>query len=347
MANPYPRPTFDEEQAVLDQGFYPIAGLDEAGRGPLAGPVVAGAVAFTRHFNPPWLNLVRDSKDMTPKQREYLFSLVEATGVAWATGVVDAQEVDEIGIVGATRRAMLLAVRGLPEPPTFLLIDALPLPESGVPFKALVKGDRRSFSIAAASVMAKVIHDRIMVEEDTRYPGYGFASHKGYPTRSHLEHLLRLGPSPIHRRSFGPVRALLEGRPPAPNYRGLLGGSGEREARRHLEEAGYTILDTNFRCPYGEVDIVALHGECVVFLEVRTRSSNAFGSPEESVTPAKRRRLIATAETYLQSKDNLPQQWRIDLVAIETDLRGRTLRLDIIENAVTAQTDQAGLPSRF
>ncbi len=102
-----------------------------------------------------------------------------------------------------------------------------------------------------------------------------------------------------------------------------------------MEESGYTILDTNFHCPYGEVDIVALQRECLVFLEVRTRSGSAFGSPEESITPAKRRRLIATAEAFIQSRDDLPQQWRIDLVAIEVDRRGRTVRMDIVENAVT------------
>jgi ribonuclease HII len=336
MAPSSPPPTFAEELALHSQGYHLIAGIDEAGRGPLAGPVVAGAVVLPTGFNPPWLTAVRDSKQLTPRQRDTLFSCIQEAGIAWASGVVSPQEVDSLGIVPATRKAMLLAVQHLPARPGFLLIDALPLPQSGTPFKAIIKGDQLCLSIAAASIVAKVTRDRIMVEEDARYPGYAFAVHKGYPTRAHLEHLQRLGPCPIHRRSFAPVRALLDGNIVRPTHRRKLGELGERAARGYIERMGFTVLDTNFRCLYGEVDIVALDGGSLVFLEVRTRSSNALGGPEESITANKERRLIATAETYIQSRADLPLQWRIDLVAVDVDRRGRITRIERTENAVSS-----------
>ena len=113
-----------------------------------------------------------------------------------------------------------------------------------------------------------------------------------------------------------------------------LGAAGERAARGYLESRGYAILETNFRCPYGEVDIIAQEGDCLVFLEVRTKSGGGFGSPEESITPDKERKLIATAETYMQSRAGLPEQWRIDLVAVDVDGRGRITRIELMENAV-------------
>ena len=191
--------------------------------------------------------------------------------------MVSSQEVDSLGIVPATRKAMLMAVQQLPTQPDFLLIDALPLSQSGTPFKAIVKGDQRCLSIAAGSIVAKVTRDRIMIEEDVRYPGYAFAINKGYPTRAHMEHLQRLGPCPIHRRSFAPVRDLLDGGIVRDAHNTRLGELGEKAARGYIERTGFTVLDTNFHCPYGEVDIIALEGDSLVFLEVKTRSSNALG----------------------------------------------------------------------
>ena len=205
-------PTLDEEIALLALGHQAVAGVDEAGRGPLAGPVVAGAVVLPVDFRPSWLDGVRDSKLLNSRQREGLFHHIRESGIAWAYGVVSSEDVDALGIAPATREAMLRAIRGLPEPPGFLLIDAVKLPESGVPYKAIVKGDRKCLSIAAASIVAKVTRDRLMTEEDARHPGYGFAAHKGYPTREHLARLRSLGPCPIHRRSFAPVRAAEDAR---------------------------------------------------------------------------------------------------------------------------------------
>jgi ribonuclease HII len=211
MGVSFPPPTFVEESVLYRQGYRLIAGIDEAGRGPLAGPVVAGAVIFPDDFNPPWLNGIRDSKQLSPGRRDKLFSCIQESGIAWGSGVVSHQDIDSLGIVPATRKAMILAMQHLPERPDFLLVDALPISQSGMAFKAIIKGDQRSLSIAAASIVAKVTRDRIMVEEDLTYPGYDFALHKGYPTRAHMESLQRLGPCPIHRRSFAPVRALVDG----------------------------------------------------------------------------------------------------------------------------------------
>lgn len=250
--------------------------------------------------------------------------------------MVSSQEVDSLGIVPATRKAMLMAVQQLPTQPDFLLIDAMPLPQGGTPFKAIVKGDQRCLSIAAGSIVAKVTRDRIMIEEDVRYPGYAFAINKGYPTRTHMEHLQQLGPCPIHRRSFAPVRDLLGGGIVGNAHSRKLGELGEKAARGYIERTGFTVLDTNFHCPFGEIDIIALEGDSLVFLEVKTRSSNALGSPEESITPGKSRRLIAAAETYLQSRTDLPSHWRIDVVAVDVDRKGRITRIERIENAVSS-----------
>mgnify|MGYP001359979168 CR=1 FL=1 len=202
-------PTFDEEIALRRQGCKLIAGIDEAGRGPLAGPVVAAAVIIPDSFNASWLSDIRDSKQLKPQQREVLFSYMQDTEIVLSYGLTSSREIDDIGIVAATRKAMLLAVQQLSNRPDFLLVDALPIPQSGIPFKSIIKGDQRCISIAAASIVAKVTRDRIMLEEDIRYPGYGFAVHKGYPTRTHIKHLERLGPCQIHRRSFSPVKAII------------------------------------------------------------------------------------------------------------------------------------------
>jgi ribonuclease HII len=330
-----PPPTFAEELALYAQGYHLIAGIDEVGRGPLAGPLVAAAVVLPLNFNLPWLSGVRDSKQITPRQREAVFSNIQESGLDWATGTVHPQEVDSIGITAATKKAMLQAVLLLPQRPRFLLIDAITLPESGILHKAIIRGDQICLSIAAASIVAKVTRDRMMVEEDLRYPGYGFAAHKGYHTRAHLKHLQRLGPSPIHRRSFAPVKAIADGKVPETAYNKRLGDAGEVAARGYLERKGYNILDTNFRCPDGEVDIVARKGDCLVFLEVRTRSGKGFGRPEKSITPEKGRMLIATAETYIQSRTDLPPDLRIDLVGVDVDRRGRITRIEQTENAVS------------
>ena len=201
-------PTLDEEARLQARGFRLVAGVDEVGRGALAGPVVAAAVILPLGVDFPWLGSVRDSKQLSPKKRERVFDLVQRAGIPFGLGSVPHATIDEVGIVQATRMAMAQAVDSLPSRPDFLLIDALSLPEVDLPQKGIIRGDRLSFSIACASIMAKVSRDRQMTEFDGVYPGYGLARHKGYGTRQHLQCLGRLGPCAIHRRSFAPVAGL-------------------------------------------------------------------------------------------------------------------------------------------
>lgn len=212
-------PTIRLERELYGQGFRYIAGVDEVGRGPLAGPVVAAAVIFPPRFwaeeVPSQLLTLKDSKLMTPRGRERLYSLiVSIPDVEIGIGLCSHRVIDEIGIVEATGRAMIRAIERLTVKPDFILIDGKRLPHFSNPACFIVKGDRLCFTIAAASVVAKVIRDRIMIRFDKIYSGYGFAQHKGYPTIQHLKALSRLGPSPIHRYRFAPIAALPKSRPP-------------------------------------------------------------------------------------------------------------------------------------
>jgi len=198
------------ERDYWAQGYVHVAGLDEAGRGAWAGPVVAAAVilpADDPHLAE-HLDGVRDSKQLTPARREVLYQVIHRVAWAVGVGVVPPARIDEIGIVPATRQAMREALAQLTPPPQALLIDALSLPRVSLPQRSLVKGDAFCLSIAAASIIAKVYRDRLMVELDQQYPGYGFARHKGYGTPQHRAALLALGASPVHRHSYAPVRRL-------------------------------------------------------------------------------------------------------------------------------------------
>jgi len=204
-------PSFIEEQLLEAQGYRRIAGVDEAGRGALAGPVVAAAVILPRGVNTPWLNEVRDSKQLTPAKRELLFNLINETAVAVGIGATAHELIDKMGIVAATRLAMKEAVELLSPQPESLLIDYMRLPEVELPQKGITNGDDLCYSIACASIIAKVARDRLMVTFDRVYPGYGLARHKGYGTREHFARLVKLGPCPIHRRTFRPVKQIVQG----------------------------------------------------------------------------------------------------------------------------------------
>ncbi|MCA9897471.1 MAG: ribonuclease HII [Anaerolineales bacterium] len=197
------------ETAVSQQhNLTHIAGIDEAGRGALAGPVVAAAVILPLNDQiATLLNGVNDSKQLTAKKRESLFELICQHALAYGIGQQPASVIDEIGILPANKLAMATAVAQLTHAPQFLLIDGrIRLPQLNIPQKAIVRGDSQSLSIAAASILAKVTRDRLMIEMDQQFPRYGFAQHKGYGTQQHRDAIAQHGPCPQHRHSFAPIR---------------------------------------------------------------------------------------------------------------------------------------------
>ncbi|UCB44233.1 MAG: ribonuclease HII [Dehalococcoidales bacterium] len=191
------------------QGYCRVAGVDEVGRGPLAGPVVAAAVILPSDFDATWLGLVRDSKQLTGLTREFLYRHILEAALSVSVGMCDSRTIDRRGIVAATRLAMKSAVDQLQPPAESLLIDYMTLPDIRLPQKPITHGDGLCLSIACASIVAKVTRDHLMVEVDDAYPGYGFRKHKGYGTPEHFTCLRRLGPCPVHRRSFRPVRDMV------------------------------------------------------------------------------------------------------------------------------------------
>ncbi len=203
-------PSFTEEKALEAQGYQYIAGIDEVGRGALAGPVVAAAVILPGHIDAPWLDQIRDSKQLTPAKRQLLFPQIREIAISIGIGIIHNEVIDTQGIIKATRLAMKSAIDQLSPPAQSLLIDYMRLPDVSLPQKGIKNGDSLCFSIACASIVAKVTRDRLMIKLDKVHPGYGLAQHKGYGTREHLICLRKLGPSPIHRRSFQPVKTIIE-----------------------------------------------------------------------------------------------------------------------------------------
>jgi ribonuclease HII len=194
---------FSRERALRARGFLLVAGVDEAGRGPLAGPVVAAAVILPEDFA---LDGLTDSKKVSAPQREKFYAILTASAeILWAVAKASVEEIDRLNILRATHLAMARAIEALPRRPDHALVDGLPVRDLPVDHTALVEGDSLSLSIAAASIVAKVTRDRLMVELDAQYPQYGFARHKGYGVREHIEALRKHGPCPAHRRTFAPV----------------------------------------------------------------------------------------------------------------------------------------------
>jgi ribonuclease HII len=202
-------PLFSDQLAsgALNRAGLLVCGVDEAGRGPLAGPVSAAAVILDPANPIPGLN---DSKKLSEKQRDKLAPLIRERALAWSVAWASAEEIDEFNILQATLLAMKRAVLTLPIPPQLVLVDGLYCPQTGIRSEAIVKGDSKEASISAASILAKTARDALMLQLDAQYPQYGLAIHKGYPTAAHLEALREYGVTPIHRKSFKPVRLLIE-----------------------------------------------------------------------------------------------------------------------------------------
>jgi ribonuclease HII len=198
------RPDLRYERRLWKEGIEAVAGVDEAGVGPMAGPVVAAAVVFSPET---FIKGVHDSKQLTHERREELFTPIRERAIAVGVGMASVLEIDRLNIYWATMLASKRALSALGLSPRHVLVDGRLIPGLELPQTRIVGGDRKSFCIAAASIIAKVTRDRMMVAYDEQYPGYGFAQHKGYCTNDHMEQLRELGPSPIHRRSFWPVAA--------------------------------------------------------------------------------------------------------------------------------------------
>jgi ribonuclease HII len=206
-----PKPNLAFELTLWDEGINLIAGIDEAGRGAWAGPVYAAAVIFPKDQNLlVSLSGIDDSKKLTPTKRNECACRIKKAALAWQIGSASSIEIDQIGILPATRLAMNRAVLGLSVQPQHLLIDFITLPEIILPQTSIVKGDARSLSIASASILAKTSRDEVMVYLTKDYPGYGFEQHKGYGTAQHQRMITHLGPSPIHRLSFKPLKTYFQ-----------------------------------------------------------------------------------------------------------------------------------------
>ncbi len=297
---------FEEEAAA--RGFTVVCGVDEAGRGPLAGDVFAGACILPRDFD---LTGLDDSKKLSEKKRDALYERIRA-GAVCATGRASAGEIDRLNILNAAMLAMHRAIDALEVRPQFALVDGDRLRGFDIPARCIVKGDGRSASIAAASILAKVERDRYMIEMAKLYPGYGFEKHKGYPTRAHYEAIAAHGPCEIHRTSF--LRTLDRHTGEAQTSAGR-GRYGEDAAVRYLEGLGWTVLERNFRTRTGEIDIVARDGETVVFVEVKERRDAHVHSGMDAVTPGKIRRLREAADTWF-SERHVQAPGRFDVLEV-------------------------------
>ena len=289
-----------------------IAGIDEAGRGPLAGPVVAAAVILDPDRP---IDRLADSKLLSAKRREALYGLILDRALAVGIGEAQRAEIDRLNILRATEAAMQRAVERLPRKPQHLIIDGQRIHLNHPSQETIVDGDQSEPAISAASIVAKVHRDHLMVQYHSVYPPYGFDRHKGYGTPAHLEALVSHGACPIHRQSFRPVR------PHLPRWRELngiaqLGVLGEQLAAGHLIEQGYTIEDLNVRVAHtGELDIVARLGAATVFCEVKSGVPGEWGEPRERVGTVKRDRIMAAAQRYCVEK-GIDTEVRFDVISV-------------------------------
>lgn len=314
------------EQKLHAKGYQRVAGIDEAGRGPLAGPVAAAAVVLGNDI-PEGLN---DSKKISESRREELFEALTNSDCDFGVGFVDQFEIDRINILQATVLAMKRAIGALKHPPEYLLVDGKYLPDFIYPASAITQGDAKCQSIAAASIIAKVSRDRIMKQIHTFFPDYGFAKHKGYGTKQHLDAILRHGPTPIHRLTFGGVREHL---PKLRSQRKALGKWGEDYACLHLWQKGATMVHRNFHASNdAELDIVVMLNGSLRFIEVKTGYTRDFSNPEEWVDSKKQEKIYQASEYFLYKHKNfqdIPCQF--DLAAIEVN-NGKT-KVRYYENA--------------
>lgn len=296
------------ERECYQKGYTLVAGVDEVGRGPLAGPVVAAAVILPQNHI---IAGIDDSKKLTAKKREELCAIIKKEAVAWAVGVVSHERIDEINILQATYEAMREAIAKLNIPPQYILADAVTIPQIEIPQKGIVKGDAKSMSIGAASIVAKVTRDAMMEELDKVYPNYDFASNKGYGSQKHLAGIAQHGLCDIHRRSF--VKNLVQ---KTETQNKEKGNQGEFLAVKQMQKLGYRIIEQNYRSQYGEIDIIAEKDDVLVFTEVKFRKGTKTGLPAEAVDWNKQQHIIETAKAYLAEQDITDKDCRFDVAEV-------------------------------
>lgn len=289
-----------------------IAGVDEAGRGPLAGPVVAAAVILSDNHE---IEGLRDSKKLSAKKREVLFDEINDKAISVGIGIVSEKEIDQTNILIATHKAMQMALGRLNRKPTLALIDGYKLPNQVIPNKGIIKGDTKVASIMAGSIIAKVTRDAIMLEYDKIFPEYGFAKHKGYGTKQHIEALNEYKATPIHRKSFKPVSFNL------PTITWLqkskrVGIVGEQLAACKLMADGHTIISMNENCaPHGEIDIISEKENLLIFTEVKTFAKEQMATPELKIDTNKLRKLENAIYFYI-GKHNISSDIRLDGMSV-------------------------------
>lgn len=303
-------------------GVSPFCGVDEAGRGPLAGDVYAAAVILDPQ-NP--IQGLDDSKKLSEKRREALFPEIQQKALSWAVGVATVDEIDAYNILNATFLAMNRAVDALSVKPVMALVDGNRNPGLSVPTRLLVKGDATSAAVAAASILAKVSRDWYMKALGEAYPQYQFQQHKGYGTKLHYQMLDQYGLSPVHRRSF--LKKYLATRGPA------AGKRGEAAAARFLESRGCKLVAANYQTAQGELDLIAQRGEFLLFVEVKTRQKGALATPGAWVDGPKQLRLLRAASQWL-AENPTGLQPRFDVVEVLMDpATGEADSVNWLENA--------------
>jgi len=300
------------ERGLWEAGYDLVAGIDEVGRGPLAGPVVAAAVILPKECK---IEGVNDSKKLSAKKREELYDIILEKAVSYGIGIVSNERIDEINILKATYEAMREALSQLKPKADYILADAVTIPMVSTPQRGIIKGDAKSMSIGAASIVAKVYRDRMMEAYEEVYPGYGFASNKGYGAAEHIEGLKKLGPTPIHRRTF--LKNLL---PQEGDTTTDKGHRGEALAAKQMEKMGYEILERNFHALKAEIDIIAKKDNTIVFTEVKYRKSEEMGTPAEAVGYQKQQNIIRGAKVYMAQNCLLEEgyDFRFDVAEVLT-----------------------------
>jgi len=289
-----------------------IAGVDEVGRGPLAGPVVAAAVILPKDHT---IEGLRDSKKISKKRRESLFPLIYEQAIDIGTGEVDVKTIDKINIREATFKAMKMALDDLSTIPDRALIDGHPLNDQSIPNEGIIGGDDKVDSIKAASIIAKVTRDRIMKEYSIIFPEYGFENHSGYGTKIHIEALEKYRATPIHRRSFKPVKNLM------PTFKWLvdhdrISWMGKKLAALHLKNSGMSVMDLDWEgISNNSIDIVAKDNDHFIFVEVNTYYKNQDDLKKDNKVDRLKKNMLPALNLYLNEKSE-GSNFRIDTISV-------------------------------